>query len=187
MERQIIFLDTETTGFGSSARIVQMAWLVYTMDGHELKSENHIIKPIGFEIPEETTEIHGITTQYALDKGKDLETTMLKFLNDLESSSLLVGHNISFDIRMVTYEFARIGAIFNFELIQKVCTMNKSTDYCAIPSERRYYKKPKLQELHSKLFGDNFEGAHDASADIKATAKCYWKLRDLGVINPIVM
>jgi len=187
MEKQILFLDTETTGFGSDARIVQIAWLMSTMDSQEIKSESHIIKPVGFEIPEHTTEIHGITTEYALDKGEDLETVMLKFLNDLTSCNLLVGHNISYDVRMVTYEFARIGAIFNFEMIEKVCTMNVSTDYCALPSERNHYKKPKLQELHLKLFGEEFHGAHDALADIRATAKCYWQLKSLGVINPIVL
>lgn len=186
MERQIIFLDTETTGFGSDARIVQMAWLVFNMDGKELKSENHVIRPVGFEIPEKATEIHGITTQEAISGGEDLEEVMLKFHNDLAQSSLLVGHNISYDVRMVSYEFARIGVIFGFEMMEKVCTMNKSTEYCAIPSERRYFKKPTLQELYSKLFGDKFEGEHDASADIRATAKCYWELKRLGVINLII-
>jgi len=182
-----MFLDTETTGFGSDARVVQIAWLMADPDGHELKSDNYVIKPVGFEIPEEATKIHGITTQEAMDGGEDLEPVMLKFLNDLARCNLLIGHNISFDIRMVTYEFARIGAIYNFEMIQKVCTMNKSTDYCALPSERKYYKKPKLQELHMKLFGEEFKDAHDALGDVRATAKCYWELKKLGVINPIIL
>ena len=187
MERQIIFLDTETTGFGSSARVVQMAWLVHDLSGNEIKSENHVIKPIGFEIPEEATKIHGITTQEAIDGGEDLEGIISLFLGDIVNSDLLVGHNISFDIRMMTYEIARLGLNYQFSWIEKVCTMHKSTDYCAIPSERRYYKKPKLQELHSKLFGDKFEGEHDASADIQATARCYYKLKELGVIDPIIL
>lgn len=180
-------MDTETTGFRSSDRVVQIAWLITDPNGHEFKTENHVIKPVGFEIPEQATKIHGISTQEAMDGGEDLESTMLTFLNDLECCELLVGHNISYDIRMVTYEFARIGAIYNFEMIQKVCTMHKSTDYCAIPSERKYYKKPKLQELHMKLFGEEFKDAHDALGDVRATAKCYWKLKDLGVINPLIL
>ena len=86
MEKQIIFLDTETTGFGSSARIVQMAWLVHDLSGNEIKAEDHIIKPVDFEIPEETTAIHGITTQYALDKGEDLETIMLRYAQEYDIS-----------------------------------------------------------------------------------------------------
>ena len=186
MESKILFVDTETTGFGSDARIVQIAWLIHDLNGNEIKSRNYVIKPVGFEIPEKATEIHGITTQAALDGGYHLKMVMLKFLNDLTCCNILIGHNISYDIRMVTYEFARIGVIYNFDMTEKVCTMHKSTDYCAIPSENRYYKKPTLQELHSKLFGDKFEGSHDAMADIRATAKCYWQLKNLRVINPII-
>ena len=187
MEKHILFLDVETTGTGSSARIVQMAWLVHDIEGNEIKSQNHIIKPDGFEIPVEATKIHGITTQEAIDGGEDLEMILLQFRKDLICCNLLVGHNISFDVRMVTYEFMRFGMPDKLREIEKVCTMHKSTDYCAIPSSKRYFKKPKLQELHSKLFGDNFEGAHDALADIQATARCYWQLKALGVINPIIL
>jgi hypothetical protein len=37
-------------------------------------------------------------------------------------------------------------------------------------------------ELHWKLFGADFEGAHDALADITATVKCLFELVRLGVI-----
>lgn len=54
--------------------------------------------------------------------------------------------------------------------------MKSTTDYCAI--EGYYgYKWPKLSELHIKLFGYDFEEAHNAAADIDATAKCFWELR----------
>jgi hypothetical protein len=56
--------------------------------------------------------------------------------------------------------------------------MESSVDYCKIESKYGY-KWPKLSELHIKLFGEDFEGAHNALADIEATAKCFWKLRDL--------
>ncbi len=58
----------------------------------------------------------------------------------------------------------------------KICTMQSTTNFCAI--EGYYgYKWPKLSELHIKLFGKDFEEAHDASIDIKATAKCFWELK----------
>ena len=36
---------------------------------------------------------------------------------------------------------------------------------------------PKLQELHRKLFGCDFDNAHDALSDIRATEKCFWEMR----------
>jgi hypothetical protein len=51
--------------------------------------------------------------------------------------------------------------------------MTESTNYCAINSSYGF-KWPKLSELHFKLFGTNFEEAHNAAYDINATSKCFW-------------
>lgn len=61
--------------------------------------------------------------------------------------------------------------------------MKATVSYCKIPNKYGGYKWPKLQELHEKLFGYEFDDAHDALADIEATFKCYWKLRKLGLIE----
>ena len=39
-----------------------------------------------------------------------------------------------------------------------------------------------LSEHHIKLFGEDFEDAHDALVDISITGKCFWELRNRGVI-----
>ena len=44
------------------------------------------------------------------------------------------------------------------------------------------FKWPKLTELHVKLFGEAFAEAHNASADVEATARCFLELIRLGVI-----
>ena len=200
MKKTIVFFDCETTGlpmnYGAPVtdvnnwpRLVQLAWLVHDTEGNEIKVENRIIKPEGFEIPLQASNVHGITTQEALDGGEDLKTVLLEFAKDMNDCSLLVAHNISFDRKIVGCEFYRKEIGTFIEEVQKLCTMHKSTSYCELPnpSGRGGYKWPKLQELHTKLFGSEFEDAHDALADIQATAKCYWKLKELGVINPIVL
>ena len=71
----VLFFDTETTGIPERSwewhtdidkypHVVQMAWL------HGCKVETHIIRPDGWEIPEETVAVHGITTEYALEHGE---------------------------------------------------------------------------------------------------------------------
>ena len=200
MEKTILFFDTETTGLplnwgapimdvNNWPRLVQLAWLVQDMEGNQIKEVNVIIKPEGFEIPEEVTKIHGITTQEAIDGGQDLNEVLVQFASDLNDCSLLIAHNISFDRKIIGCEFYRKGIENNLETVQKICTMHKSTSYCELPNTtgRGGYKWPKLQELHVKLFGEEFESAHDALADIKATAKCYWQLKKLGIINPIIL
>ena len=59
--------------------------------------------------------------------------------------------------------------------------MEASTDFCKIQCYY-CYKWPKLSELHIKLFGEDFDGAHDSLAAIEATARCFWEMRKLKLI-----
>lgn len=66
-----------------------------------------------------------------------------------------------------------------------ICTKLSSTDYCALPHpdpDHVGYKWPSLQDLYKKLFGQEFENAHDALADITATKDCFFELKRRGVI-----
>ena len=68
--------------------------------------------------------------------------------------------------------------------IEKICTMMGSTKFCKIPKPSgQGFKWPTLMELHTKLFDKGFEDAHDAMADITATVNCFYKLRELKIMN----
>ena len=63
-------------------------------------------------------------------------------------------------------------------------TKDDATAYCAIPGGRGGgFKWPSLTELHTKLFGEAFAEAHNASADVEATARCFLELVRLKVIS----
>ena len=55
--------------------------------------------------------------------------------------------------------------------------MKSTIYYCDLPN----YKFPKLQELHTKIFNKEFSGAHQAINDVKATANCFFKLKEEGL------
>ncbi len=59
--------------------------------------------------------------------------------------------------------------------------MQAGSDFCHIPGKYGY-KWPKLQELYIKLFGHDFDGAHNAMSDIEATQECFWELRRRSLI-----
>ena len=54
--------------------------------------------------------------------------------------------------------------------------MLSATDYCQLPG-RYGFKWPTLQELHSTLFNESFDGAHDALSDVRACARCFFELK----------
>lgn len=186
-KKLLLFFDTETTGLPKDwkapifkldnwPRLVQIAWELYDNDGKLIESKSEIIKPIDFEIPYEASKIHGISTSLANDLGKDINEVLENFMNCVKLSDTIIAHNLSFDEKVIASELYRINILNPFDKKEKICTMEKSTNICKI--EGNYgYKWPKLQELHQYLFDREFEEAHNAEIDIKATADCFWELR----------
>jgi DNA polymerase III epsilon subunit-like protein len=86
---------------------------------------------------------------------------------------------MSFDEKILGAEFLRMGMKNPIPSKQKICTMESTTNFCALHGPYGY-KWPKLSELHRKLFRCDFEEAHNAAVDITATAKCFWELRRIG-------
>ena len=190
LKNMYLFFDTETTGlpmnYGAPAsdlenwpRLVQLAYIATDEQGNILRKRDYIIKPEGFIIPEESSNIHRITTEIANEKGMILEDVLYLFLLAVRKSKCLVAHNISFDEKIMDAEFIRNGYKEPIlKEMEQICTMKSTTNFCALPNN----KWPRLQELHMKLFGEEFEEAHNALADIEATMKCFFELKKLKVI-----
>ncbi|MBW6440996.1 3'-5' exonuclease [Patescibacteria group bacterium] len=188
-----LFFDTETTGLPKKwdvpvtdldnwPRLVQIAWLDCDESGKEVSSKSEIIKPEEFLIPEESTRVHGITTDMAMKKGVDLKKTLNEFSEIMGRSKFLVAHNMSFDEKIMEAEFLRKGVQKSIFLPKKICTKEVSTNFCKIPGNYGF-KWPSLSELHIKLFDQDFEHAHDALIDVKACARCFFALREKGIIS----
>lgn len=187
-----LFFDTETTGLPRNwkapvedtdnwPRMVQLAWMLYNDKGEKLDSKDFIIRPDGFTIPAESAKIHGITTERANKEGDDLKYVLALFSDYIKRSAKLVAHNMKFDEKIVGAEFIRNNIDSKLFRKERLCTMVGSKEYCNI-SGRFGLKWPTLSELHIKLFGKDFENAHDAYSDITATADCFWKLKELQIL-----
>lgn len=194
--KTILFFDTECNGLPRNyrasvsdtfnwPRLIQLAWIVTDEYGNVLKRQSHIIYPQGFTIDTTVANLTGISTARAQREGINLINALNDFMTDVANAEKLVGHNIDFDRNIVGCELYRLGSVYNM-LMNKPhkCTMQDSTDFCAIPSNSQYggYKWPKLEELYRKLFGKMFDNAHDALSDVTATKECYFELCRRGII-----
>lgn len=188
-----LFFDTETTGVPKNykapltdlanwPRAVQIAWAIYDSNGTETGAVEHLIRPDGFTIPAEVTAIHGITTAQALEKGIALTQALSEFWAAVQTAQTLVGHNISFDENILGAEFLRCKMDNPIPSKPRICTMKASVNYCKLPGTSGY-KNPKLGELYKILFQTHIEQAHTALADVRATARCFFQLKELGIIT----
>ena len=189
-----LIFDTETTGLPKNwkapltnlsnwPRMIQIGWILYDHDGNEIEVESYIIKPKGFSIPPDAQRVHGISTEQAEKEGQDLRTVLKNFLNVLNRAEYLVAHNISFDEKIIGAEFLRENMTFDSLVkIKKICTKEASTNYCKLPGNYGY-KWPSLSELYFKLFNTHLKEAHNAEVDVRTCGKCFFELKQRGVIK----
>jgi DNA polymerase-3 subunit alpha len=191
-----IIFDSETTGLPDNyqadvtdvdnwPRIVQLSWQVYTVKGELFKENNFLIKPVGFEIPFNATKIHKITHDYAVNNGTDLQSVLNIFSEDIKNVLFFVGHNIEFDIKVISCEFFRVGLPLNNFNKKIIDTKKESVNFCAIKLKENSvrYKWPTLSELYNKLFNDHNIIFHNSLYDVIATARCFFKLIMIGIIS----
>lgn len=198
----ITFFDTETTGLPKNwkapmtqldnwPRVIQLAWMTTDYKGEIFSQRELLIKPDGWEIPVEKFWIdHGFNTETSMEKGNPLDQVLCDFVTDLNQSDYLVSHNMDFDHKVLGAEMLRYNIRGKRTL--KICTKEASTNFCKIPFAGRRdtrswvkqnYKWPKLEELHAKLFGADFDNKHQAGGDVAAMAKCFFELVRLQVIT----
>lgn len=192
-KQYLLFFDTETTGIPRDynapssditnwPRLVQLSWLKTTFDGNIIEQKDYIIKPNGFEIPSQSIKIHGISNQKALTGGTELTIVMNDFLKSISDCNVLIGHNVSFDKKVVGAELIRLGYKDTIQYVKSFCTMKSTVRICKIPGMYGY-KYPELQELYYFLFNKKFEDAHNSLADILATKECYFELKSRNLIE----
>lgn len=161
----------------NTPRLVELGALLY--DDKKLYGKLElIVKPDGFVILKAASDVHGITTERALEEGVPLAEAMDRFSKMINLADTIVAHNISYDYLVYRGECIRLGLDNLMKDKKRVCTKELGADICKIPGNYGKYKWPRLDELYFKLFGEKFENAHSAIADIQATARCYFEIMD---------
>ena len=188
----ILFFDTETTGLvnmkapdsdASQPRLVQLAALLCEEDGNEVTAISVIVRPDNFEIPSQASNVHGITTEYALKVGLDVVFVIDLFTSMLDGCSRVVAHNFMFDKVIMNNEISMTKYSVRLQREQSYCTMLKSVDVCKLPNKngRKGFKWPKLIEVHQYLFNEGFDNMHNALADVQACKRVYFELMKRGI------
>jgi DNA polymerase-3 subunit epsilon len=100
----VIVLDTETTGIGSSARIVEVAAL-HVKNGVVVRQFQSLVNP-EMHIPSMVVRVHGITD--AMVVGAPTAAPVLAGFAKFVAGHTLVAHNASFDFGILRGEYGRV-------------------------------------------------------------------------------
>ena len=184
-----LIFDTETTGLPKKwaapisdtdnwPRCVQIAWQLHDEMGNLLEHQDYLIQPDGFNIPYDAERIHGISTELAQQQGVSLREMLDKFNTALSKAKFIVGQNLGFDVNIMGCEFHRLGIQSPMSSMPILDTCTEVTaSLLKLPGGRGgKFKLPTLTELHQYLFNQPFAEAHNATADVEATTRCFLEL-----------
>ncbi|RMZ50954.1 DNA polymerase III subunit alpha [Flavobacteriaceae bacterium PRS1] len=184
-----LIFDTETTGLpkrwnapitdtNNWPRCIQIAWQLHDESGNLIEHQDYLVQPEGFNIPYDAENIHGISTELAQEQGIPLAEVLEKFNEALNKTKFIVGQNIKFDLNIMGCEFVRENIANQLQGLPALDTCTEHTaSLCKLPGGRYgKFKLPTLTELHQYLFNKPFNEAHNATADVEATTRCFFEL-----------
>ncbi len=195
MSHLIVAVDTETTGLpgrspAGSVRIMQLGYVVLRFDAAtgqwaRLFEYDRLLRlDPGTAVDPASQRIHGLDAERCNAEGDTLEAALAGLVGWLGSSdlppSLLVGHNLDFDMGMLAQEARRLGRedwLRAIGTVATACTMEMGREVCRLPRPfgASGFKYPKLAELFAHLFGgkDAVRNLHSAIVDARVCAACF--------------
>ena len=163
---RMLAFDLETTSANpKEARIVTSA--LVRIDGRDVQKVEHLADP-GIEIPQEATNVHGITTEKARAEGRPHEDVLKDTVEAIkaawEDGLTLIVYNAAFDLtvlRSLTGDFTVTGPVYDPYVIDRVSD--------------KWRKGKRTLGAVCEHYGVELGNAHEATADALAAARVAWK------------
>jgi DNA polymerase III alpha subunit (gram-positive type) len=148
--------DTETTGLSPEKdRLLEVAAVRY-QNWQPVAQMQRLVRFTG-QVNYFVTNLTGLTS--ADVRHAPESKAVLKEFRQVAGESLLIGHNVAFDLRMIEAERRRLGAVL---------PLPNATLCTKVAAQSRYPGPHKLGELCQR-FGISTVGAHRAMADVVMT------------------
>lgn len=166
MTNNIVVLDFESTGLDVQKDFIIQVGLVKA-DSETLTETDSLkvyIKPdCDYIITPEAEEKHGISKEFLEANGEafiDVWPKIVEFIGDCD---LLTYNGNNYDLRILYYNLKHYG--LSFDLSTRTC-------YDALTIERKRWPM-KLIDVYKRYTGNDYEDAHDALADVRATLEVF--------------
>lgn len=184
-------LFSEPSDHPNQPHVVQVGAQLVNMDTRiVVQSLDVIVRPVGWTIPDEVAQVHGITTEMAHDLGvpEGLAVEMLLELWKPEAPRLRIGHNEQFDARIM-----RIGLFRHLDVAMadawkagvSQCTQRLATPIMKLPptdkmkaAGRNGHKQANLREAYEFFTGKPLTGAHNAMVDVDGCKTVFFAIQD---------
>lgn len=159
LNENVVVFDVESTGTDTSSdEIIQIAAVRIDAEGRVLEQFEQLLipsKPVG-----SSEAVHHFSDSYLQKHGRDAKQVLQEF-NQFLYGRVVVGHNVSYDLTILSSQLARLG----------LPQAGYIDDFDTLDLARRFYPElpnHKLETL-SQLLDTQVKSSHDAMDDILAT------------------
>ena len=157
----IVVFDVESTGLvTTNDEIIQIAAIRLNADGSIKAKFMRYLKPA--KSVGRSVNVHGLTDEFLASNGQEPSQALSEFV-EFARDSVLVGHNINYDLNILTSQMSRLS----------MTPLIYQNYYDTLDIFRRFY--PRLENHKLESLGEFCEvkhkSSHDAYDDICATAE----------------
>ena len=174
--KRTLCFDTETRGIDvHNDRIVQLFIGIADENGELIGRHEWLIDP-GIEVPEGASDVHGFTTEYLRENGRNPQTALREAAGTFARYSDIpwVAFNVNFDLSILYAEFTRHGIVSGWaETVLDEWNVQLIDGLVIDRAKDKYRKgKRKLGNM-ADTYGIAYDpdALHDAGADVELTAK----------------
>ena len=169
----LLAFDLETTGTDTDTDRVVTATVISILPGQTPATKTWLVDP-GVEIPPETTEIHGISTEHAREHGQAASSAVAEIANMLASkwsaTTPLCAFKASFDLSLLHAELRRHHQR-DLEVAGPVVD-----PLCIDRHVDRYRKGRRTLGALCEYHRVRLDAAHTSPGDAIAAARLAWRL-----------
>lgn len=177
-----LVLDTETTGKlvkGLPAFHARQPWLMElgaVLLDDQFNEVNTFVMlcrlPANVTVEPGAFDAHGLTAAHCNSLGDEPAEVLHKFNGLVARAQYVWAYNMAFDSQILLGAYVRARMPYGLQTAKTLCAMELMTPHCKIPAPwGSGYKWPRLQQAHVHATGHEFDGAHSALADVRATGR----------------
>jgi len=177
-----LVLDTETTGKlvkGLPPFHERQPWLMelgaVLLDDQFNEVDTFVMLcrlPASVTVEPGALEAHGLAAAHCNTLGDEPGEVPHKLNRPIARAQYVWAYNMAFDSQILLGAYVRARMPYGLQTAKTLCAMELMTPHCKIPAPwGSGYKWPRLQQAHVHATGHEFDGAHSALADVRATGR----------------